>query len=81
MGLLSRLFPDNGSTGSIGSNTYSDRPEKQKFTTAQIEAWGRESGTDVKTRGNRAVITRRFAHRATATGFDRNPDGTWSAAG
>ncbi|WP_329595903.1 hypothetical protein OG195_44865 (plasmid) [Streptomyces sp. NBC_01362] len=81
MGILSRLFTDSGSAGSIGSTEYSDRPARQKFTTAQIEAWGREPGTEVKTRGNRAVITRRFAHRATATGFDRNPDGTWSAAG
>ena len=81
MGLFSRIFSDSGSAGSIGSNDYSAAPKRQKFTTAQLEALGRESGTEVKTRGSRTVVTRRSAHRFTATGFDRNSDGTWSPAG
>ncbi|MFE6126750.1 hypothetical protein ACFQ6Q_00535 [Streptomyces sp. NPDC056437] len=81
MGFFGRILSDTGSAGSIGSSKYNDRPTRQKFTTAQIQAMGRRPGAEVKTRGNRAVVTEKRAHRATATGYDRNSDGTWSAAG
>ncbi|MFE6126780.1 hypothetical protein ACFQ6Q_00685 [Streptomyces sp. NPDC056437] len=75
MGFFSRLFADDGSAGSIGSSQYSDTPRRQKYTDRQIRDMA--SGAELRVRGTRAVIVR----PSSATGYDRNPDGTWSAAG
>lgn len=53
---------------------------RQKYTDRQLAQMASAPGAELRINGSRAVVTTRSRFRSTATGFDRNSDGTWSPA-
>lgn len=50
----------------------------RKYTELQLQRMASGPGSELRIRGSRAVITTKSRFRSTASGFDRNSDGTWS---